>query len=250
MFSIITRKLFISLLVPIAVGLSFISQTVAQDPPNLIVVSLTQLKPGMIPVFQELHREVVMPNQRANGFAWRLTQQTIFGDSFQVSVSIPLENFALIDSFQPIESELSAAFLENAVEWQRLFVLQSRAELSIAGGQGVQPFRRMVRIQVKQGKIPEFEQYWIDTIIPAMTRSGVAGYQLFQTIMGGPQGEYYGGLYFANLAELDGFNITGGLSDAESAQLQTGFGELIDELDISFIAVDPELTYGLNNTQQ
>jgi len=245
-----SKKLLVSLMLPIVVSLSFISQSIAQDPPNLIAINQTQLKPGMVPRFQELHREVIMPNQRENGLAWRITQQTIFGDSFEVVVSLPITNFAQLDSFQALESELADDFVESAVEWQRLFVIEALPELGIGGGgQGVQPFRRLARIQVKQGKIAEFEQFWTDTIRPAMTASGIIGYSLFRTVLGGPQGEYYGTLDLPNFAALDGLNVTGGISAQAQADLQEEFGELVEEFEVTFVTVNQNLSYGLQNLQ-
>jgi len=222
----------------------------ATDAPVLIRVNQLQLNPGMIDEFRDLHRDVYMPIGRENGSPWRLTTMSIFGDSFQMVIGTPLTNYAQLDGSGGFsQSDMASTTFGAAVQSRRSFIVQARPELGIAGGSGVQPLRRVVRILVAPGKIPEFETFWTNTIIPALSQSGVAGYQVFQTVMGGPQGEYFGGLYFPDFASLDEFNPTGGLTARAATALQEEFGELVAEFEVSFVGVDMDLSYGLANTQ-
>lgn len=82
-----------------------------------------------------------------------------------------------------------------------------------------------------------------------MRRSNIDECAVFQTVLGGPQGEYYGNIYFDTYADLDGFGIFSGLSPAEQAEIQPRFGELAEVLDINLSRIDGELSYGLPNLQ-
>jgi hypothetical protein len=139
------------------------------------------------------------------------------------------------------------ALFATSVESRRSFVVQPRLDLCIAGNDGILPLNRVVQIQVKDGQIAEFENFWRDSVFPAMRRSNIDEHAVFQTVLGGPQGEYYGSIYFDTYADLDGFSIFSGLSAAEQAEIQSRFGELAEVLDINLSKIDGELSYGLPN---
>ena len=104
---------------------------------------------------------------------------------------------------------------------------------------------RLIRVVVKQDKAAEFEEYWLETILPGLERSGVTGYQVFQTVFGGPSGEYWGTMPLQNFASLDGWAVLQGLSEADQARVAREFGELVDVFEINILALDRELSYGL-----
>ena len=200
-----------------------------------------QVKPGEVGNFRSLHREEIMPNGQAQGEPWRLTGSLFFGDSFQFIVAQPLANYAQLDSGGGGLSDMGSNTFQNAVEWRKRFVVTTRPDMSIGGGSGVQALRRMARFQVKPGSVPAFEEFWNDTIAPAIRDAGMTGYQVFQTLVGGPQGEYYGAIYLPNFAALDTTNFATILSERE----QQEFGELVDEFEVTIQRVDRELSYGL-----
>ena len=107
-------------------------------------------------------------------------------------------------------------------------------------GDGITGLRRMAYFQVRQSRILDFEQFWTGTILPAMRQEGIEGYQIFQTVIGGPQGQYIGGLWLQNYAELDSLEMDTLLT----VNQQREFGDLVDEYTIKVQEVDRELSWG------
>ena len=224
----------------------FVSFAQAQQAPTLIWINQVQLKPTMQEAFLELHRNVYSAQAQAEGAPWRLVQTTVLGDSWQAAVAIPLPNgFASMSNMSAIQTDATQTLFSSAVESRRSFVIQAREELGIPGGDGVKPLRRLVRIEVKPGMNAAFEEFWLDTIRPAMENSGIVGYQVFQTIMGGPQGEYYGALWIDSPADLDGLNVLSSLSPREATELQEEFGSLVNAFEVNLVAPDIQASFGL-----
>ena len=222
----------------------------AQDPPDgpvYIRVNQAQIKPGFMGAWRDLHRDTV-ERQRRGGMLWRLTQTESFGNRGSMSISVPVADFSVLDvdnNSPDSPAGMREEIRKQALESQRWFMLEFRQDLSIPGGDGVQGIRRMAHIVVKPGKAAEFEELWNEQIKPGMERSGMAGYQLFQTIWGGPVGEYYGGIYLPDYAALNGFNVFNALSQREQNQINERIGELLDVYEVSIVQVDRELSYGL-----
>lgn len=246
------HKSFFTFLLPFLTCLCLVTTAQAQEPtavPTMIRVNQIQLNPTLTERFRAFHIFQVLPGQRSGGVPWRLTTEVVFGNSWEMSVIIPLENFAELDDNQVVNTELRDALFATAVDSRRSFVVQSRPDLSIPGRDGILPVSRVVQIQVKDGQIAAFEEFWKNAVIPAMTQSGIREYSVFQTVIGGPQGEYYGTIYFDTFAELDGFSIIGGLNATQQAEFQRSFGELAQVVDITLSLIDGELSYGLPNLQ-
>ena len=239
------KKLMVLILFPLAMVITSVQAQDAQEP-ILISVMQVQLKASGTDEFRSFHIEEVMPSIREQGQPWRLATSSVFGDSFEFVIASPITNYAQLDEGGFQISDMGAVAFENAVESRRRFVVQLRPELGIPGEQGVLSLRRMARFQVAQGKIQDFEEFWTETIIPSLRSAGVSGYQVFQTVMGGMQGEYFGTLYLPNFAALDSLNLGTVLSVREQAE----FGELVAEFEVSLVSIDQELSYGLPNLQQ
>ena len=233
------RRVLPALLVPF-VFLVFSAHAQEQSAPVLINVNQVNLKAGGQADFRALHRELSGPSAREAGDPWRLISSSIYGDSFQFVVASPLQNYAQLDSRTFSGNDIGGALFEGAVESRRSFVLQVREEMGIPG-EGVMPLRRLVRFQVSQGNIIPFEEFWLDTVRPALEEAGITGYQVFQTVLGGVQGEYFSGLYLPNFAALDSMNLNALLSERE----QRRFGDLVDELEVTLVRIENDLSYGL-----
>jgi hypothetical protein len=96
--------------------------------------------------------------------------------------------------------------------------------------------------------MPHFEAIGFETRWEDGSAFGHAGHLIAQIRGGeGPQGEYYGSIYFDTYADLDGFSIFSGLRPAEQAEIQSRFGELTEVLDINLSRIDGELSYALPN---
>jgi hypothetical protein len=234
------RKLFILTLVPVAIGYSSSFAQNAPQEPIMISVNRVQLKPTTTGQFRALHLVQSMPDQQARGVPWRLTTQDVFGDSFKFTISTPIENYAELDTNTFTPSDLGEALFGASVESRERVILQTRPDMGIPGNQGISSLRRMAYMKVHQARIADFEEFWVDTVLPAMRNRGFEGYQIFQTLMGGSQGEYIGGLWIQNFAELDTLNMNTLLTPAQ----QEEFGTLVEDYRITVQAVDEELTYG------
>jgi len=215
------------------------AQNAVQEP-IMINVMRIQLKPTMTEQFRTLHMLQTMPGQQESGTPWRLTTHDIFGDSFKVTVSTPLENYAQLDNSTFTPTELGEALFGNSVEHRERLILQTRPDMGIPSDQGISPLRRMAYIKVHQARIADFEEFWIGIIIPAMRNRGFEGYQVFQTLLGGSQGEYIGGLWLQNYEALDSLNMNTLLTPAQ----QTEFGNLVEDYRITVQSVDQDLSYG------
>jgi|GEM_PF-2406272 len=232
-------KVIIAILLPIAVDWSSAQAQNEAAAGVQINVMRIYLKPAMTERFRALHLTQTAPNQRADGMPWRLTTHDIFGRSFEVTISTPLASFAELDDDNFVPTEIGAALFGESVDYRERLVVQTRPDMSIPGD-GITGLRRMAYFQVRQGRIPDFEQFWTGTVLPAMRQRGIEGYQIFQTLIGGPQGQYIGGLWLQNYADLDSL----GMDTLLTVDQQREFGDLVDEYTIKVQEVDRELSWG------
>lgn len=235
------KKLVFISLFPVVMA-SSLSQ--AQEP-ILINVMRLQLKPTMVEKFRAFHLNEAMPSQRAGGGAWRLTTTEVLGQSWTMTNSTPLDNFAQLDEGAFALSESGEALFGLSVESRERVIMQTRPDLSIGDDQTVQPLRRIAYMQVRQGRIPEFESFWAGTVLSAMRSRGIDRYQIFQTVMGGSQGQYIGAMWLPNYAELDSLAMNTLLTPAQQAE----FGELVESFEVKLQSVDQELSYGFPGLQ-
>lgn len=235
------KKLFLICLFFVSVA-SSLSQ--AQES-ILINVNRLLLKPTAVEKFRAFHLNEAMPAQRAGGAAWRLTTTEVFGQSWTMTISTPLENFAQLDDESFVFSESGESLFGLSVESRERLVMQTRPDLGIASDQTVFPVRRMAYMQVRQGRIPQFESFWAGTILPAMRNRGVEAYTIFQTLLGGSQGQYIGGMWLPNYAALDSLDMATLLTPAQQAE----FGELVESFEVKIQSVDQELSYGFPGLQ-
>jgi hypothetical protein len=236
------NKLFAFLLsLPLMLATGAIQAQDEMPDPILINVMQLQIKASHVDEFRSFHRDEIMPSMRAQGTPWRLASSNVFGNSFEFAIATPLDNFAQLDNENIVLTDMGAATFEAAVDSRRRFVVTSRPDLSVPGENMVMQLRRMARFVAAPGKALEFEEFWQETIMPAMSNAGISNYQVFQTVIGGPQGEYYGGLYLPNFAAMDSLDMNSLLS----ARQQTQFGELVEVFEVNLVNTDRELSWGL-----
>jgi len=213
----------------------------AQPGPILINIMRVQLNPSHADAFRSFHNDEIIPSQHAAGLPWRLTTSTVFGESFEYVVATPISSFAELDQPGTQLTDMGAATFQAAVNSRQRFVLTTRPDLAIPGDGTVMPLRRLAHIVAAPGKALEFEEFWQETIMPAMRDAGISNYQMFQTVIGGPQGEYYGGLYLPDFGAMDSLDMNSLLTARQQAQ----FGELVDVFDVNLVRTDMDLSYGL-----
>jgi len=251
------KKFVISLLFPLVIGLSFISQLAAQPTelpdPILIQVNQLEIKPDKLEQFRTMHRDVFIPAGRASGTPWRLTSTVTLGNTLTVVVASPIPNMAFLDTqggpgASALEGQLALDIWSETVQSRRSFIVTSRPDMSLPPtpqtGLTVQ-----YRFQVKMGMIPQFVALWNGRVIPALQSSGVEGTAMFQTVTGGLVGEFFSVTPVANFASADGPGPFGGLTPQDAGALNADLSNLLDELEIVYNSVDQELSYGLPGLQ-
>lgn len=235
------RLLVLILSFPLALTCGVTQAQNTPTEPILINIMRVQLNPSGVDAFRSFHRDEIIPNQHTEGLPWRLTSAAVFGDSFEVVVATPIQNFAELDSPGIQLTDMGIATFQSAVHSRQRFILTSRPDLGVPGQNNVLPLRRLAHIVASPGKALEFEEFWLETIVPAMRNAGISGYQVFQTVIGGPQGEYYGAMYLPNYAAMDSLDMNSLLN----ARQQVRFGELVDVFEVTLVSTDRELSYGL-----
>ena len=219
------------------------------DAPILLQVNLLQLKPDSIEQFRDIHRDVFIPASKEAGTAWRVTRSTVLGPSFEYAVVIPIDNFAALDTPNNLgrtanKAALALELWRDSVVSRRSFIIQARPELSMEQEPQSDLYRR-VRILVANNKNAEFEALWAEKILPALSASGATGYQLFQTMAGGLNTEYFGNMPIASYAALDGWGPFVGLSATDAAELTSQLQGVIESVEVSITSTDRELSFGL-----
>lgn len=235
------RLLQLILVFPLILAFSTVQAQDGPAEPILINIMRVQLDPSHGDAFRSFHGDEIMPNQRAEGLPWRLTSSSVFGESFEFVVATPISNFAELDEPGGQLTDMGAATFQSAVNSRQRFILTTRPDLAIAGNGGVMPLRRLAHIVAAPGKALEFEEFWQETIVPAMRNAGISDYQVFQTVIGGPQGEYYGAMYLPNFGAMDSLDMNSLLSERQQLQ----FGELVDVFEVTLVRTDMDLSYGL-----
>lgn len=254
MFAKNTKKLLVLTATVLSLNSGLITQVFAQQAePALIQVNQLILKPDSVERFRALHRDVFMPSSRADGLAWRVTNATVLGPSFQLTVAIPIENFAALDSPNPLggeslEAQMTRENWNSAIVSRRSFVVTTRPDMSMPDAPNAD-YSINVRFEVKAGKVPQFVELWNDKILPALAASGSQGTSVFQTVQGGNTSEFYALTPLANMAGLDGPGPFSSMSPAEAAEIGAQVSELLVEFETIISRTDHELSYGLPGLQ-
>lgn len=238
----------------LVVGLTLPSMTLAQDEaPAYVGVNLVQVKPHMMERFLDLHRDVFMPAGKKSGLTGRATLETVFGKSFEVAVAIPFTSFAELDQSRggltETEQALAGEAWQHTVDSRRAFVVQLRQDLSMEPAPAASLSRR-ARILVKLDKTQAFEELWKSEVLPAFEKSGHKGYQVYQTIVGGNNSEYWGVMPLPNFAAFDDFNLFGGLGEEAAAELNAKLTALAYTVEITVARLIPDLSYGLPGLEE
>lgn len=227
-----------------------VSQAFAQVDvePILMQVNQVEVKPGMLGQYNEMHREIWMPNQRSNDVAWRVTNRTVLGNTMMRIVTTPLADMEAVGAELSAALQIAGTRTLETMTSRRSFVMTTRPDMSMAGipnpGLSV-----LIHFQLNTGKDAAFKTYFVETVLPAMAASGVVGAQMFQTTMGGPTGEFWLTVPQASFAALDGPGPFSSVTAAQGARMTAAGADLFDTWETSLIAVDQGLSYGLPGLQ-
>ena len=218
------------------------------DGPTLLQVNLVRIKPEASEQFRELHKTVFMPAAKEAGTPWRAAWTAVFGESFETAIVVPIKSFAAFDQEPPnaavsATDELAGELWRHTVDSRRVLILEELEQLSMQPAEAT-TLARFATIDVHQGKTAEFEALWKSDILPAIKKSGITGYVLYRVAAGGSSSEYRGFMPLKKFADLDGFDIFGGLSEQELAALNAKTASVIRNVEVVIATLDAELSYG------
>jgi hypothetical protein len=243
-------------LAAILMAMQFSYHAIAQPAvePILIQVNQLEIKPDKLDQFRAIHRDSFMPAARARGTAWRMTNRVVLGNTLQLVVASPIPNMASLSmqtspGANALESQLALDLWNQTVISRRSFIVASRPDISMPAVPNT-GMTTMVHFQLKPGKDVAFAIYLKESILPAMSASGVVGAQVFQTTMGGPAGEFWLQVPQTGYAAMDGPGPFSSVSVADGARMQAMASELFVGWETSFNIVDQELSYGLPGLEQ
>jgi hypothetical protein len=224
-----------------------------QAPPQRIQVVVTQLVPSMLPTWEDLVRNELIPVEKKAGRAWRRTLASVSGQGFTRVVITPVDNFAEFDQpgiFQrgaaPGAAANFNAKVRPAIHSQETFIYTLNAQSSIvSNGETPPPIWLVQSVRVLPGRGGDFQTSLREDYLPAYRKAGVTDYWVY--------GANYGDTDivlvrpFAKYAELDqpGLLQRGGLSPEAIAKVNARRNPLLAApIESNLYRFVPELSYG------
>ena len=186
------------------------AQTKSGAPPQLVVLSLIDVKPELMSEFGGLQAET-MAAQRLGGQPWRETWNTAtFGYPYRVAVLVPVDGLSQLDgqTYTARGVGAAAATAINArarpmIDRQQILLLQLRQDLTLGtrpekGGLGVVSY-----ISVAPGREPDLERVMRSDVHTALRKAAAGYYGVSRVVYGGDTSQYVTLLMFENFAELE-----------------------------------------------
>lgn len=167
--------------------------------PEYYAITVLNVKPEMVAEWRDFAKNESIPALKKGGVKERSVWGTAtFGDVFQYVTITPIESFAQYDGDSAIQKALgrdgAQAYLAKAARFfngVRTFADRERPDLSYVGKMTAAPTLAVVSfVQVAPGRGPEFESTLKTDVLPAIRRSGAAGFFVSQTVYGGDANAY------------------------------------------------------------
>lgn len=221
MKSISTSKLVVAALTVVAAA-ALPAPAAAQTPvasvspavPNTtrFQVVVVRLKPDMVNEWIDLQKNEVVPAQKKAGVTSRTVWSTAVGNSFEYSIVVPFEKFAVMDGPGPLVRALGAeaaarlnAKIRKCIEVQRTYMANRVNDLTIPAGDAL--VSRMVVRRVQQGKTQEALAHYRTDVFPALKKAKeqgkIAGSQVSVRGMGAQSNEIVTTEFYNKFADLD-----------------------------------------------
>lgn len=204
-----------ALLLSILISPSFVyAQTQAAQTPSAerVAVTIVSVKPEMVADFENMIKNETNPALAKGGAKWRNVWQTAtFGDLFEYVIAAPVDNYAQYDSPSPMEKGLGkegfAAWRAKAsrmVNKVHTYAIEAMPELSYNAEMAGLPKMAVVTfVHVAPGRVAEYENHIKNDLLPVIKKSGIAGYWVNRTRLGGDTNEYIILALHENYAEID-----------------------------------------------
>jgi len=225
----------------------------ASAPNQWIYVAEISIKPDKLLDYQEFIKKETLPEQKKGGLKWRHTWTTaVFGEGFHYYVVQAMDNFAQYDGQSAIVKALGEAGARDYNEKNRKLIdgvkitaMMARPDLSYETQMSAPPTIAVLsRFSIAPGRTQEFENFLKTDMLPVIRKSGVAGYWVNQTVMGGDGSEYTVLVPFASFADLDkGPPQVRVLGQAGAARLAQKTAGIVLHVERSVIRYLPDLSF-------
>ena len=231
----------------------------AAPAPVRVRIVITQVRPDMAGIYQDLVQNVVVPGLKKAGQVWQWTYATgPVGQAFTFVQVSPVANYAQFDQPGMLGRGIGADGVANfnakirpAIVSQRAFIQTLNANMSIRSNATAPP--PLVQVQdfmVLPGKNQEFAALMSMNYIPALKKAGVREFWTYVVNIGGPGGQVSTVRSLAKYAELDpqpggGNLVRGGLTQEAATELNNRRNTLISGTETNVYRYVPELSFGM-----
>jgi hypothetical protein len=173
-----------------------VAQTGAQQPPPVrVLVTTTQVKPGMAADYRAIIQSETIPANKKAGVPWRWVFQSgpLSGQAGLYLTVTPVTNFAQFDGPNPMQRALGTegAAKVNARIQATIVSTHSVLQTLIANASlqsyssTPPPLIRVQEIDLIAGKGGDFTTLLTQSYLPALKKAGVTDYLVFTTSYGG-----------------------------------------------------------------
>ena len=227
-----------------------LAQTPA-PPPQLLVLSIIDVKPDMFAEFGELQGQT-MEAQRKGGQAWRETWQGAqFSHPYRVGVLRPLTSFGELDgqsfTIKGAGADQARTINERArrmIQSQRIYALRARPDLGF-GTRPAQPnLAVLTTITVSPGRNSDFEAIIKGDAVPAYKKAGETYLGVSQVVLGGDPNQYLGLTLYPDFAGLQkGSPILRALGPEGFAKYNAKLAGVVSKMEYEVIRFNAALSF-------
>ena len=186
------------------------------EQPQYLRVTTYRVKPDMVPEWESLIKNEILPAYKKAGVPEISTWDTgNFGAGSEYTVAVPIAKFADLDESSPLSKALKPDVLANLLNRARKCVIESRSvavvfhpEASIMHEMTEPPnLALVITAHVAPGHITDFENFLKNDVVPAYQKAQVQQYWVYQTLFGGDANEFTSLLLVNKYGDLDGGGV-------------------------------------------
>jgi hypothetical protein len=225
-------------------------------PPVRIAVQVTEVRPDMIGIYQDLIKNEANPGLKKGGLAWRWTWANgPTGQGFTFVSVQPVTNYAQYDLPGLLQKGIGAdgvanynAKLRPAIVSQHTYIQTLRQDLSIQSNSSTPPALAVIQtFQIASGKGDDFTKSMTSDYLPNYKKAGLKDFWAYAVNYGAPGGQIVTVRPIAKYAELDEQGLLGkaGVTGDAAAQIGARRAAIATVIDNELVRYVPELSYGM-----
>ena len=226
----------------------------AAEPPQLLLISFTKVRPAMGPKFVDLQVKEVMPAQKKGGSPGRQAFSSgISGPPNEFVFVSPIVSMAQFDEPTPMRKALgdegAAALNQKLAEVSEpmgSLVARMRPDLSYVTDPkaGPTPLGIITIVELVPGKRAGFEAFLKTDVVPAMQKAKVRGYHVMEIVFGENTGGYITVVGMESYAEIGkGHPFEIALGEGGSQKMEVKAAGLITKIHRFISRHRPELSW-------